>query len=161
MSTVFGRSVPVEPEGPQALPGTYQIRLTVDAKSFVQPLTLVMDPRVATTSQDLEKQFALEIKLSEGLQRATQATREIHEARAAGRISEEAERKLAGGGRRGGEDESASGAPTLARVSGNLAQLISVVDSADAAPTAQASVAAEQSLAQLDELVKQWEAAKK
>jgi hypothetical protein len=161
MSTVFGRSVPVEPEGPQALPGAYQIRLTVDAKSLVQPLTLVMDPRVATTSQDLEKQFALEIKLSEGLQRANQATREIHEARAAGRISEETERKLAGGGRRGGEDESGSGAPTLARVSGNLAQLISVLDSADAAPTAQASVAAEQSLAQLDELLKQWEAAKK
>jgi photosystem II stability/assembly factor-like uncharacterized protein len=161
MSTVFGRSVPVEPEGPQALPGAYQIRLTVDSKTYVQPLTLVMDPRVATTSQDLEKQFALEIKLAEGLQRANQATREIHEARAAGRIGEETERKLAGGGRRGGEDESGSGAPTLARVSGNLAQLISVVDSADAAPTAQASAAAEQTLAQLDELLKQWEAAKK
>jgi hypothetical protein len=161
MSTVFGRSVPVEPEGPQALPGAYQIRLTVDAKSYVQPLTLVMDPRVPTTSQDLQKQFELETKLAEALQRANQAAREIHDARAAGRIGEETERKLAGGGRRGAEDESGSGAPTLARVSGNLAQLISVVDSADAAPTAQASAAAEQTLAQLDELLKQWEAAKK
>jgi photosystem II stability/assembly factor-like uncharacterized protein len=161
MSTVFGRSVPVEPEGPQALPGSYQVRLTVDGKTLLQPLTLVMDPRVKITSQDLEKQFALESKLAQALQKANQATREIHDARTAGRISEETERKLAGGGRRGGEDENGSGAPTLARVSGNLAQLISVVDSADAAPTAQAAAAAEQTLAQLEELLKEWEAAKK
>jgi photosystem II stability/assembly factor-like uncharacterized protein len=161
MSTVFGRNVPVEPEGPQALPGTYQIRLTADSKTYVQPLTLVMDPRVKTTAQDLEKQFALETKLAEALQRANRATREAHEARTAGRISEEMERKLAGNARRGGEEESVPGAPTLARASGNLAQLISVVDSADAAPTAQVSAAAEQTLSQLEELLKQWEAAKK
>jgi hypothetical protein len=151
----------VEPEGPQALPGAYQIRLTVDSKTYVQPFTLVMDPRVEATSQDLGKQFALETRLAEALQRANQATREIHDARAGGRVSEETERKLAGGGRRGGDEEAGAGGPTLARVSGNLAQLITVVDSADAAPTAQASAAAEQAFSQLEALLKEWEASKR
>ena len=34
MFTVAGRDVPREPAGPQALPGAYQVRLTVDGKSL-------------------------------------------------------------------------------------------------------------------------------
>jgi hypothetical protein len=42
-----------------------------------------------------------------------------------------------------------------------LAQLLSVTDSADAAPTRQAAAAAEQTLRQLDGLLKQWQTMKK
>ena len=157
MATVFGRSVPVEPEGPLALPGKYQIRLTVDGKSYVQPLTLGMDPRVKATAQDLEKQFTLEKMLVDGVEQANRATREIHEARVAGHISEETERKLAGA-RRGEEDASAVPplSPSLSQISGTLSQLVSVVDSADAAPTSQASRAAEQALGQLQTVLAEW-----
>jgi photosystem II stability/assembly factor-like uncharacterized protein len=165
MSTVFGRSVPREPEGPPAVPGTYQLRLTVDGKSYTQPFSLVMDPRVKSTPQDLQKQFDLESKLSQALARAGQAVREIHEARALGSISAEVEKKLAGtSGRRGAEEESASGGEphvTLAQLSGTFAQLLSVADSADAAPTTQLTTAAEQSFRQLDALLEQWQTAKK
>jgi hypothetical protein len=163
MSTVFGSNVPVEPEGPQALPGKYQVRLTVDGKSDLQPFTLTMDPRVPTTSQDLEKQFALESRLVQGLQEANQAIREIHEARAAGHINEDTERKLAGGGRRGGEEEEAGGERrvTLTQIVGTLSQLLGVVDSADAAPTSQASRAAEQALSQLQSVLAEWQKVKR
>jgi len=159
MSTIFGRSVPVEPEGPQALPGSYQVRLTVDGKSYTQPLSLVMDPRVQASARDLEKQFALEKSLVDGIERANQAAREIREARVAGRISEETEKRLAGSGGRRGEEDSAGGqqaSPTLSQVISTLSQLVGAIDSADAAPTSQAARAAEQTLAQLQSVLAEW-----
>ncbi len=165
MATVFGRNVPLEPAGPQALPGSYQVRLTVDGTSYLQLLSLTMDPRVKATPQDLEKQFALEAKLAQGLRQANQAIDEIREARAAGRINEEVERKLAGGGgrRAGGEDEAGGGGEqhvTLSQISGTLAQFIGVVDSADGAPTTQAMQAADAALAKLQSVLAQWQKSK-
>jgi len=103
--TVAGRDVPREPSGPQALPGSYQVRLTVDGKAYTQLFKLTMDPRVKTTPQDLEKQFSLELKLVQALQQANQAVEEIHATAQAGKISADDEKKLAGARRRRGEAE--------------------------------------------------------
>jgi hypothetical protein len=46
-------------------------------------------------------------------------------------------------------------------VIGNLAQLIVTIDSADTAPTTQASQTAEKTLAQAQALLQQWEALKR
>lgn len=164
MFTVAGRDVPREPSGPQALAGSYQVRLTVDGKTYTQPFKLTMDPRVKTTPQDLEKQFSLELKLVQALQQANQAVDDIHAAAQAGKISAEDEKKLAGARRRRGESDSQSPGvqqPAFAQVIGNLAQLITNIDSADAAPTTQASQAAEKNLAQAQALLQQWEALKR
>ena len=164
MFTVAGRDVPREPEGPQALPGAYQVRLTVDGKAYTQPFKLTMDPRVKTTPQDLEKQFSLEMKLVQALQQANQAVENIHAAAQAGKISADDEKKLAGARRRRGESETQGAAnqqPAFAQVIGNLAQLITNIDSADTAPTTQASQAAEKTLAQAQSLLQQWEALKR
>jgi photosystem II stability/assembly factor-like uncharacterized protein len=163
MFTVAGRDVPREPAGPQAVPGSYQVRLTVDGKTYTQPFKLTMDPRVKTMPQDLEKQFSLELKLVQTLQQANQTMEDIHAAAQAGKISAEDEKKLAGAQRRRGESESqgsGSQQPAFAQVIGNLAQLIVAIDSADAAPTTQASQAAEKNLTQAQALFKQWEALK-
>jgi photosystem II stability/assembly factor-like uncharacterized protein len=164
MATVFGRSVPLEPEGPQALPGSYQVRLTADGKSYTQTFRLVMDPRVPASSQELEKQFALELRLTQGIVQALQATHEIHEARAAGRINQEQERRLAGGrGQGGGEEDAGPGQEphvTLTQVTGTLSQLLGAADSADAAPTTQVAHAADEALGQLKNLLAQWENAR-
>jgi len=162
MSTVFGRDVPREPAGPQALPGAYQVKLTVDGKSYVQQFSLVMDPRVKTSSHDLETQLALATRLGQALQKANQAMGEIHQARATDHISAEMEKKLVGARRGAGEDDDAGASqPTLNRLAGNLSQLLSVVDSADTAPTTQASKAAEQTISQLETLLRQWAETKK
>jgi photosystem II stability/assembly factor-like uncharacterized protein len=162
MFTVAGRDVPREPAGPQALPGGYQVRLTVDGESYTQPFKLTMDPRVKTTPQDLEKQFALGLKLAHTLRQANQVVEDIHAAAQAGKISADDEKKLAGT-RRPGEAESQGPPgqqPPFARLIANLAQLIVAVDSADAAPTTQESQAAEKTLAQAQTLFKQWETLK-
>ena len=49
----------VLPRGPRAVPGTYQVRLTVDDKVLTQPLKIVMDPRSPATPRDLEQQLQL------------------------------------------------------------------------------------------------------
>jgi hypothetical protein len=42
---------------PWVMPGDYTVRLTVDGHSYTQPLTVRMDPRVQTSTADLQKQF--------------------------------------------------------------------------------------------------------
>src|SRR4029077_9678662 len=49
--------------GPRALPGKYQVKLTVLGKSYTAPLEIKPDPRLAVTPADLEKQFALSIRI--------------------------------------------------------------------------------------------------
>ncbi len=47
------------PSGPKAIPGIYQVRLTVDGKTQNQPLTVIMDPRSPATSEILAQQLRL------------------------------------------------------------------------------------------------------
>jgi hypothetical protein len=46
-------------DGPLALPGKYQARLTVDGKSQTQNFEVVPDPRLKVSPEDLKKQFDL------------------------------------------------------------------------------------------------------
>jgi hypothetical protein len=55
---------PRYPLGPNALPGKYTVRLTVDGKSLMAPLSIKMDPRVKVTTAALEKKFDAEKSLA-------------------------------------------------------------------------------------------------
>jgi photosystem II stability/assembly factor-like uncharacterized protein len=48
---------------PWAAPGDYTVTLTIGGKTFSQPLTLTMDPRVKTSAADLQEQFDLSWQL--------------------------------------------------------------------------------------------------
>jgi photosystem II stability/assembly factor-like uncharacterized protein len=163
MATVFGQNVPSEPEGPQALPGSYTLRLTVDGKSYTQPLKLIMDPRVPASPGDLEKQFALETRISLAIGQANQALAEIHDFYARNKENGGAAEKL----KALAEIEPAPGqrdhrsAPDISGLIGTLAQLLTAVDSADTAPTASENGAAEKTLSQLQLLLHQWDDLKK
>jgi photosystem II stability/assembly factor-like uncharacterized protein len=50
-------------QGPLAVPGRYQVRVTADGASQTQPLELKLDPRHHVTLEDLQKQFDLAIKI--------------------------------------------------------------------------------------------------
>lgn len=50
---------PRVPQGVLALPGRYTVKLTVDGRTYTQPLTLRMDPRVPVTTQALHEQYVL------------------------------------------------------------------------------------------------------
>jgi len=47
------------PHGPRAVPGEYEVRLTVNGKTWTQPLTITMDPRSSAAPQELEQQLSL------------------------------------------------------------------------------------------------------
>ena len=46
IAATWDSDTPMTPEGALALPGTYQLVLTVDGKAYRAPLTVTMDPRV-------------------------------------------------------------------------------------------------------------------
>jgi photosystem II stability/assembly factor-like uncharacterized protein len=63
--------------GPRAIPGNYQVRLTVDGKTSSQPLKIVMDPRSPATPRDLEQQIQLARQIFTEAFRGRQALAQI------------------------------------------------------------------------------------
>jgi photosystem II stability/assembly factor-like uncharacterized protein len=49
--------------GPQAVPGSYQVKLTVDGKTLTDTFEVRKDPRVSTTQEEFQKQFDLLTKI--------------------------------------------------------------------------------------------------
>jgi photosystem II stability/assembly factor-like uncharacterized protein len=68
-------------KGPLALPGNYQVRLTVNGKSATAPFEVKIDPRVTTSQADLEKQFKLQMDVREQLNRVYYAVNQIQDVR--------------------------------------------------------------------------------
>jgi photosystem II stability/assembly factor-like uncharacterized protein len=69
--------------GPKAVPGHYQVRLTVDGVSQTQPLEIAPDPRLSVTQADLEKQFQLHAAINAKLTEVNDAVLAIRAAREA------------------------------------------------------------------------------
>jgi hypothetical protein len=67
--------------GPRALPGTYQVKLTVLGKSYTAPLEITPDPRLAVSQADLEKQFALLIKIRDKVTETDDAINQMRDLR--------------------------------------------------------------------------------
>ncbi|MEY2561556.1 MAG: hypothetical protein QOG51_1971 [Verrucomicrobiota bacterium] len=65
------------PRGPLALPGEYQVRLTVGGKTQTAPLHLVIDPRIKDAEPVLPKQFELSAKVADRMGELHQAINEI------------------------------------------------------------------------------------
>jgi photosystem II stability/assembly factor-like uncharacterized protein len=66
--------------GPRAVPGTYQVKLTVDGRTFTQPLTVVKHPLYTDVTQaDLEAQFDLALRIRDKLSEANQAVIRIRD----------------------------------------------------------------------------------
>jgi len=57
------RNTAPQATSPWVMPGDYLVTLTVDGKTFTQPLTVAMDPRVKASAADLQEQFDLSWRL--------------------------------------------------------------------------------------------------
>jgi photosystem II stability/assembly factor-like uncharacterized protein len=66
-----------QPTGPKVVPGTYQVRLTVDKQVQTQPLTVIMDPRSAATPEMLQQQLELGQQMFAETKAARRALAEI------------------------------------------------------------------------------------
>jgi hypothetical protein len=169
---------PASNEAPWVMPGGYTVKLTVNGKSYTQPLEVQMDPRVRTPLADLTQQFTLSKQLYDDILEASKC---IEEARALRKqIAQLRERAgqgatadavdafdkkvvaIAGGGGRGGAGRFAPGGgpDTLASVQGALSNLLRLMQGADVAPTPQVVAAADDRRKALGALMERWRALK-
>src|SRR5579872_3317454 len=68
--------------GPVAVPGHYQVRLTVGGQSQTADLDLKLDPRVKVSQADLEAQFNLLIQTRDQLNKVVDTVNQIQDVRA-------------------------------------------------------------------------------
>lgn len=70
IAAVYKNTAPA-PTSPWVMPGTYTINLAVNGKTFSQPLSVFMDPRVKTSNADLKKQYDLSMICYNGRKKIT------------------------------------------------------------------------------------------
>ena len=68
--------------GPLAVPGQYQVRLTVDGKSQSAPLEVKLDPRLDVAQADLQRQLDLRLQIRDQLSHVYEAVNQIQDVRA-------------------------------------------------------------------------------
>jgi photosystem II stability/assembly factor-like uncharacterized protein len=119
ISAIFHDTPPV-PQGPLVLPGSYTVHMTWGGKTYVQRLTVRMDPRVKTSQVGLAAQFALAQSVAAAMRADFDAFKRA--------------RDKAGGA-------SSAVANDLDSLNGDLAGLLTAVDGADDWPTKQQQAA--------------------
>jgi hypothetical protein len=67
--------------GPRVVPGTYQVKLTVDGESMVQSFEVKKDLRIETTQADFAKQLDLLLKIRDKFSETSEAILQIRDAR--------------------------------------------------------------------------------
>jgi len=154
--SAIAHDTPQVPLGAWAMPGKYTVKLTVDGKTYEQPLTIRMDPRIKTSDADLRKQFEMEAGIVEGMNKTFEALQQVRSLRPqitdrAGKVKGALADSLAALDKQAAQLEGASqgaffGVPPSGKQPENFStlnqhfgQLLGVVDSADVAPTTQAS----------------------
>ena len=138
------RDTPRYPLGPAAMPGQYTVKLTADGKTYTQPLTIKMDPRVKTPPAGLLQQFTLATKVAGMMRQDFQALQDIKQLRTRiGQPDSDLDKQAAaleGSSRRppGDEDEDED-AGGLTRLNNDLNTVLGVLEGADSTPTTQAA----------------------
>jgi photosystem II stability/assembly factor-like uncharacterized protein len=139
------RNTPRYPLGAVVLPGQYSVKLTAGGQSYIQRLTVKMDPRVKTPAAGLLQQFTLARRITEMLHRDYEALQEVRALRAKLKDQNpDAEKQAAalegvGGGRIPGARR--GGDANLATLNGDLTSVLGVIEGSDDVPTSQAVAA--------------------
>jgi photosystem II stability/assembly factor-like uncharacterized protein len=174
MSALY-QNTPAEPLGALALPGKYEVRLTVNGKTFTQPLEVSMDPRVDVSPAALAKEFDLEQSIVDLVSTSFAHYHEalvLHEAVAALESKSEAQPVMAelkafdqkvlklqgsgGGGPGGGAQGKPK--PTFVLLNRELGSLATMVDGSDAAPTEAMMTAYQDYCRDLASVATEWNA---
>jgi hypothetical protein len=164
ISAIYG-DTPLYPLGPAVLPGEYTVRLTVNGRSYSQPLTVKMDPRAPITAAGLKLQHDIGVRMNEAIARDFAALGEVRRQR--GILKTQREGAKAGevadslvaldtvlgtieSGPRSGAAEN------LVRLNGELAGILDAVEGADMDPTSQVVAAAGELERSLAAVLAQW-----
>jgi photosystem II stability/assembly factor-like uncharacterized protein len=172
------KDTPLYPLGPAVLPGTYTVKLTVDGKTFSEPLTVKIDPRVKTGLTGLTQQFDLSYEAYKGMEQSYQTVIQIRKLRdqisatinkvGRGPLAEALsalEKKVAAIGGEGRGDISSPGLPggtldvrnpNLTSLNNGFASLLENLQSADMTPTDATVTAAAELKRILGKLLSDW-----
>ncbi|MYF28515.1 MAG: hypothetical protein F4169_06575 [Gammaproteobacteria bacterium] len=157
--------------GPLVLPGAYQVRLRVGDRTFAESFEVVNDPRSPASIDELREQLECILEMRDRISAAYAGVQRIRDA------SGEVERCCARLARHGGHDAAVEAGRALrealaavesvlilpgehtdtfglhnrVRLNEALASVVSIVDSADARPTAQARALAGEYMARIDD----------
>jgi hypothetical protein len=168
--TAIYRDTPSEPLGPWVMPGTYAVRLTVGGKTYEQPLTVKMDPRIKTPAEGLAQQFELSMQCYDGVRQARAALGQVRKLRtqlgevlgknpdkALAEALTDLDHKAAvlegSEHRRGERPVDGPRQESLARLADELQRLLSILQDTDATPTPQAVKACAATRKALDDLL--------
>jgi photosystem II stability/assembly factor-like uncharacterized protein len=141
--------------GPAALPGNYQVRLTVDGRSLTQPLVVKKHPLRPAADADLQEQFDLATRIRDKVSEANNAVIQIRNVKreVADRLAKNPDAQLKAAGDRLTTNLSAveeaiyqvknqSGQDPLnfpIKINNRLASLLRVVNTGDGKPIANAA----------------------
>lgn len=169
---------PKYPLGAWALPGNYTVKLTVDGRTYTQPLVVKMDPRISVSLADLQKQFGMENGSVEGMNQSYEALAQVRSVRAQlkelaaragkGRLAEaiatldKKAAELEGAAQSGfyGSPPRGKQPENFSTLNQHFAGMLAVADSADAAPTSQATAVFGELRTALESLLSVWKNAK-
>jgi photosystem II stability/assembly factor-like uncharacterized protein len=154
---------------PWVMPGQYTVVLTVNGKSYSQPLIIQMDPRVKTANADLAKQLQLSQKLYTQLLSVVPVTNQLTVVR---KQLKDLQKKAQGdllvavntldqklqtlGGGQARRPGAGTEPPTLGGMRTRLLALLGVLQEADDPPTTQATNAVGELEQQVPPLLNQW-----
>ena len=162
--------------GPEVLPGTYQVKLTVAGRTYTAPLEVKLDPRLKVSRADLEKRLDLALKIRDRVSADHDAVNQIRGVRTqltalekrlsadehAAALVEAAkalDKKMTAVEEKLMQTKSKSSEDPLnypVRLDDRLGALGSAVESADAAPTEQDMAVFALVNGQLDETLGEW-----
>jgi len=169
MAVVFGEDTPLEPQGPMALPGRYQVKLTVGRQSYTAPLEVRMDPRVNVAPAALNEQLLLATRIDHAMAQSHEAARQAQDLLRQlrdlqTRVQNDASGKAIGDTAKAIEQRIVTvegevtqrSATGLVGVNSGLGTLMTMVTSADAAPTAQMAASFREFGKALDRQLAAW-----
>ena len=164
ISAIYG-DTPRFPLGPAVMPGNYTIRLTVNGRSYSQPLAIKMDPRAPITAAGLKLQHDIGVRMNDAISRDFAALGELRRQRGLLRAQREGAKSgeiadslvaldsalaIIETGPRNGSAEN------LVRLNEELAGILDTVEGADMDPTTQVVSAATDVERSLASVLSQW-----
>ena len=178
--TAILHDTPLSPVGPWVLPGEYTVRLTASGKTYTQPFTVRMDPRVTAPREVLLEQFELSMTCCNGLNQVAAVREKINGVRASIQSilkdggDKEWKDLLNRAGRKvstldgsvwtedvdvmyGAEYAARGNEETLAGLQRKLLLLMGILQGADAKPTSQVVSAVHDQQQSLKELHSRWD----
>lgn len=174
ISALYG-DTSADPRGPLVVPGKYEVRLTANGQTYRQSLEVRLDPRVATTQDELQQEFQIDQKLASATSVTFEAHRRVSDLRAALTDREskmanndQATAALAAAKDLDGKAQTVEGGeggrgfvpgkpkPSFAILNGEFGGLATLVDSADAAPTSAMKIAFDDYCGDLNAVLGQW-----